>query len=116
MHLRPRTLARVLRATATAFPAVIVTGTRQSGKTVRAWMSVLEAGSQIPTLKLLFENLGKRLVKRPKVYVLDTGTLAYLVGATQREQLLTGQAVCNAQKLTHAASSAPPGSQSLAIA
>jgi len=63
-----------------------------TGKTVRAWMSVLEASGQVLTLKPFFGNLGKRLVKRPKVYFLDTGTLAYLLGVTQREQLLTGPA------------------------
>lgn len=61
-----------------------------NGKTVRTWISVLETSGQVLTLKPYFENLGKRLVKRPKVYFLDTGTLAYLFGVTQDEQLLQG--------------------------
>lgn len=63
-----------------------------TGKTVRAWMSVLEASGQVLTLKPFFGNVSKRLVKRPKVYFLDTGTLAYLLGVSQREQLLQGAA------------------------
>jgi hypothetical protein len=35
-------------------------------------------------------NLGKRLVKRPKVYFLDTGTHAFLLGVSEHDQLLTG--------------------------
>lgn len=63
-----------------------------TGKTVRAWVSVLEASGQVLTLRPFFANLGKRLVKRPKVYFLDTGTLVYLLGVTQRDQLLAGPA------------------------
>lgn len=63
-----------------------------TAKTVRAWISVLEASGQILTLKPFFANLGKRLVKRPKVYFLDTGSLAYLLGVTRHEQLLAGPA------------------------
>lgn len=48
--------------------------------TVKAWISVLEATYQIVLLRPYFANLGKRLVKRPKLYFLDTGTLCYLVG------------------------------------
>ena len=61
-----------------------------TGKTVKAWVSVLEASGQILTLKPYHENLGKRLVKRPKLYVLDTGTLAFLLGLDRPEQLLVG--------------------------
>jgi predicted AAA+ superfamily ATPase len=35
-------------------------------------------------------NLGKRLVKKPKVYFLDNGTLAFLLNATTSEQVLSG--------------------------
>jgi uncharacterized protein len=63
-----------------------------TAKTLRAWTTVLEASWQIATLPPYAASLGKRLVKRPKVYFLDTGTLAYLLGVTQREQVLHGVA------------------------
>jgi hypothetical protein len=48
--------------------------------TVKAWLSVLEATHQILILRPYFANVGKRLVKTPKVYFTDTGTLCHLVG------------------------------------
>lgn len=48
--------------------------------TVKAWISVLEATDQIIILRPWFANVGKRLVKMPKVYFTDTGTLCHLVG------------------------------------
>ena len=51
-----------------------------SVSTAKDWLSVLEASFQVFILRPYFENLGKRLVKSPKVYFLDTGLLGYLVG------------------------------------
>jgi len=48
--------------------------------TVKAWLSVLEATYQIIVLRPYFANVGKRLVKTPKVYFTDVGTLCYLAG------------------------------------
>lgn len=48
--------------------------------TVKAWLSVLEATYQIIVLRPYFANVGKRLVKTPKVYFSDVGTLCYLTG------------------------------------
>ncbi len=48
--------------------------------TVKAWLSVLEASYQVIVLRPYFANIGKRLVKTPKVYFTDTGTLCYLAG------------------------------------
>ncbi len=48
--------------------------------TVKAWMSVLEATFQVVVLRPYFENVGKRLVKTPKVYFTDVGMLCYLSG------------------------------------
>jgi predicted AAA+ superfamily ATPase len=48
--------------------------------TVKAWISVLVTSHQIIVLPPYHANLGKRLVRRPKVYFTDTGTLCYLVG------------------------------------
>jgi hypothetical protein len=61
-----------------------------TAKTAKAWLSVLEASGQILILRPYFANLGKRLVKRPKVYFLDTGTQAYLLGVSSPDQLLSG--------------------------
>ena len=43
-------------------------------------LSVLEASFQIQLLAPWFSNLGKRLVKSPKVYWQDTGLLGHLLG------------------------------------
>ena len=48
--------------------------------TVKAWLSVLEATFQIVILRPYHVNVGKRLVRTPKVYFTDVGTLCYLVG------------------------------------
>jgi len=48
--------------------------------TVKAWLSILEATYQIIILRPYFANIGKRLVKTPKVFFTDVGTLCYLVG------------------------------------
>jgi len=48
--------------------------------TAKAWLAVLEATYQVVILRPYFANLGKRLVKTPKVYFTDTGTLCYLLG------------------------------------
>lgn len=48
--------------------------------TVKAWLSVLEASYQVILVKPFYANLGKRLIKSPKLYFLDAGLAAYLVG------------------------------------
>jgi len=48
--------------------------------TAKAWLAVLEATHQVIVLRPYFANIGKRLVKTPKVYLADTGTLCHLVG------------------------------------
>lgn len=53
--------------------------------TVKAWLSVLEATHQVIVLRPYFANIGKRLVKSPKVYFTDTGTLCHLVGLRDSE-------------------------------
>jgi predicted AAA+ superfamily ATPase len=48
--------------------------------TARAWLSVLEASYIVFLLSPHHENLGKRLVKTPKLYFHDTGLAAFLIG------------------------------------
>ncbi len=58
--------------------------------TVKTWISILEASHQIILIKPFYLNKGKRIIKSPKVYFLDTGLLCYLTGLTSAEQVLKG--------------------------
>ncbi|MDS4032297.1 MAG: ATP-binding protein [Candidatus Contendobacter sp.] len=58
--------------------------------TIKAWLSVLEATFQVIVLQPYFANIGKRLVKTPKVYFTDTGTLCYLAGLRDPEHAAAG--------------------------
>lgn len=58
--------------------------------TARDWLTILEASFQVFLLRPYFVNLGKRLVKSPKVYFTDTGTLCYLVGLRDWEHAAAG--------------------------
>jgi hypothetical protein len=58
--------------------------------TVKAWLSVLEATHQVFVLRPYFANVGKRLVKTPKVYFTDVGTLCYLAGLQSPEHAAQG--------------------------
>jgi predicted AAA+ superfamily ATPase len=51
-----------------------------SVSTAKDWLSILEASFQVFLLRPYFVNLGKRLVKSPKIFFMDTGLLSYLVG------------------------------------
>ncbi len=61
-----------------------------SSNTVDSWVSVLEAGYIVFRLPPFHANLGKRLIKRPKVYFHDTGLVSYLTGIRDRESLEAG--------------------------
>ncbi len=58
--------------------------------TVKAWLSVLEATYQVLVLRPYHANTGKRLVKTPKVYFMDVGTLCYLVGLHDPAHAMAG--------------------------
>ena len=58
--------------------------------TAKAWLSVLEATYQVVVVRPYFANVGKRLVKTPKVYFTDVGTLCYLVGLKDPEHATAG--------------------------
>ncbi len=47
--------------------------------TAGRWLSVLEASFLITLLRPHYRNFGKRLIKSPKLYFLDTGLLCYLL-------------------------------------
>ena len=61
-----------------------------SVSTAKDWLSILEASFQVFILRPYFVNLGKRLVKSPKVYFMDTGLLCYLVGLRDVEHAASG--------------------------
>jgi uncharacterized protein len=44
------------------------------------WLSILEATCQILVVPPWFENLGKRLIKSPKIYLADSGLACHLLG------------------------------------
>ena len=55
--------------------------------TVKGWISVLEASYILFTLPQHHINLGKRLVKAPKLYFYDTGLAAWLAGLRSGAEL-----------------------------
>lgn len=58
-----------------------------SAKTIRHWLSILEASFIIYKLAPYFENFGKRVIKSPKYYFIDVGLLAFLLGIEKSAQI-----------------------------
>ena len=58
-----------------------------SHNTAKEWISILEAGYILFRVAPYFNNLGKRLVKTPKLYFYDSGLATYLLGIKSPEQL-----------------------------
>lgn len=57
--------------------------------TAKAWISVLEASYIVHLLPPHHQNFNKHLVKTPKLYFLDTGLAAWLLGIQNSKQLAT---------------------------
>lgn len=57
--------------------------------TIRRWLSILEASHIVKLLQPWHANLGKRLVKTPKLYFIDTGLACNLLGIEEAGQLKT---------------------------
>lgn len=55
--------------------------------TARAWLSILEASYIVLLLPPYHRNFGKRLVKTPKLYFVDTGLACWLLGIRSAAQL-----------------------------
>lgn len=55
----------------------------------REWLTVLEASYLVMRLPPYFRNFGKRLVKTPKLYFLDVGLAAWLLGIRDADTLNT---------------------------
>ena len=59
-------------------------------KTVKNWLAILERSGIIKLLYPYYNNITKRLIKRPKLYFLDTGLCAHLTGWNSPEALEAG--------------------------
>jgi len=57
--------------------------------TAREWLTVLEASYLVRLLPPYFRNFGRRLVKTPKLYFLDVGLAAWLLGIRDAASLAT---------------------------
>jgi hypothetical protein len=51
-----------------------------SPNTVRSWLSILESSNILYLLEPFYQKLGKRVVKTPKLYFVDTGLACNLTG------------------------------------
>ena len=56
--------------------------------TAKRWLSLLETGHQIYLLYPYYRNIGKRIIKSPKIYFTDTGLCTYLLGLNEPESVL----------------------------
>ncbi len=84
--------------------------------TVKSWCSVLEASEVAVALAPWFANIGKRLIRSPKWYFIDSGLASSLLGSSSptmlmnhphRGQIFEGLVVGEAMKIiAHAASPA----------
>jgi uncharacterized protein len=51
------------------------------------WLDILELTGQIMLVPPYFENFGKRLIKAPKLYFLDSGLVCHLLGIQTQSEL-----------------------------
>lgn len=56
-------------------------------KTIQSWIGILESSFLIYLLRPHFQNFNKIIVKRPKIYFLDTGLVSFLLGINTPSQL-----------------------------
>ena len=58
--------------------------------TVKSWLSVLETSGLIILLQPYYNNVTNRMIKKPKLYLLDTGLVCYLGGWDTPKQMVNG--------------------------
>lgn len=58
-----------------------------SSNTIKDWLSILEASFIVYKLVPYHENFGKRVIKSPKYYFMDTGLLCFLLGIENSQQV-----------------------------
>jgi predicted AAA+ superfamily ATPase len=56
-------------------------------KTIQSWLGILESSSIIYLLRSHHKNFNKTIVKRPKIYFIDSALVCYLLGIKTRQQL-----------------------------
>lgn len=61
-----------------------------SQPTVKSWLGALRAGYLVYLLQPYFESFGKRVVKSPKLYLLDSGLACHLTRQPAAEAALAG--------------------------
>ncbi len=59
--------------------AEIAKDTGVSGNTIKSWINLLQTSGLIYLLPPFYQNLGKRLIKAPKIYFCDTGLICALL-------------------------------------
>jgi len=67
--------------------ATLATQVGVSQPTIRRWISLLETSGIVFLLQPYHKNYGKRLLKTPKPYFIDTGLLCVLLGIRDASQL-----------------------------
>jgi uncharacterized protein len=55
--------------------------------TIAQWLGVLETTAQVLIVPPFYENLGRRLIKSPKVYIADAGLACHLLGVDSADEL-----------------------------
>lgn len=55
--------------------------------TITQWLSILETTAQVLLVPPFYENLGKRLIKSPKLYLADAGLACHLLGIDSAAEL-----------------------------
>lgn len=58
-------------------------------KTIKSWITILEATYVVFLLQPYYKNFGKRLIKAPKLYFVDTGLACSLLNIKSAEELAT---------------------------
>jgi len=64
----------------------LASDTGVSVTTISNWISILEASYIIFRLEPFYKNISKRLIKSPKIYFIETGLAAYLLGIENEKQ------------------------------
>jgi hypothetical protein len=55
--------------------------------TISEWLNALEVTGQVMLVRPFYENFGKRLIKSPKVYFVDSGLVCHLLGIGSQAEL-----------------------------
>jgi predicted AAA+ superfamily ATPase len=65
----------------------IAKDTGVSGNTIKSWINLLETSGLIYFLPPFYQNLGKRLIKAPKIYFCDNGLICALLNINSLQAL-----------------------------